>query len=220
MLQVTRVLTAVFAAACLLAACSSGAAEDEGPRIVQPGAPGEPNRVLSEMPEIEPPPPTDADVAFVHAMIAHHAQALEMTRLVPERTSREDVPLFAERIELSQQDEIDLMNRWLEEHSLAAPDEEHGHTGPDGEPMPGMLTDEQMARLEAARGEEFDWLFLRAMHYHHAGAVQMVQDLLEGGDGREPLLWRLANDIDSDQRIEMSRIESMLAEMDAADSDG
>lgn len=209
-------MLALAAALALLVACSGDDAADPGPRIIQPGAPGEPNVVLDEMPEIEIPEATEDDVAFVHAMIAHHTQALEMARLVPDRTSRDDVPLFAERIELSQDDEIEYMLRWLDERDLPAPpaDAHHGHDGT----MPGMLTDDQLAELAATEGEAFDRLFLELMYLHHQGALQMVQELLDSGNGNEPVLWRLVNHIDSDQRIELDRIDLMLADLDASGS--
>jgi uncharacterized protein (DUF305 family) len=179
------------------------------------------------MPEVEPPPVTDADVEFVHMMLPHHAQALELTALVKERSSRDDVPLFAERLELSQQDEIDLMVAWLEKHDLPVPegfgDDEHGdHDGPDhgshdghGELMPGMLTPEQLEQLAAAHGEEFDRLFLQFMYYHHSGALKMVEDLLAADGAQESELFQLVTHIDSDQRIEMDRMLEMMSELGA-----
>lgn len=204
-----------LAVAVGLSACTAEAGDSERtPRIVQPGAPGETSRVLEpgEAPEIVVPEHTEADVRFMHMMIAHHEQALVMTALVPERTSREDVPLFARRIELSQADEIEYMRNWLAERDEPPPG---GHDHGDVESMPGMLTDAQLAELEAAGGAEFDRLFLEYMYYHHTGALEMVQDLFAvDGAGEEPEIWRLANDIDSDQRIELARIETMLAEFE------
>jgi uncharacterized protein (DUF305 family) len=167
------------------------------------------------------PEHTAHDIEFMHMMIAHHEQAVRMTELVPERTEREDIPLFAERIELSQVDEIEFMRQWLEARGEAVPGASEGHDhGEIGGLMPGMLTEEQFSGLEAASGEEFDRLFLERMHYHHLGAVQMVEELLSSGNGEEPELWRFGNHIDSDQRIELDRIEVMLAEMDAETGSG
>lgn len=218
-ISMARITSWCLAAIIVVSACSDD--DTSAPRIVQPGAPGETGRVLGadEQPEVHVPEHTEADVEFVQAMIAHHEQAVRMTDLVPDRTSRDDVPLFAERIALSQQDEIDLMVAWLEERGESVPDDDHHHEGPDGEPMPGMLTEEQFAQLETAEGDEFDRLFLDLMYFHHAGALEMVQDLLDSGNGEQPELWRLVNDIDSDQRIEMGRIEMMLTEM-YGDGDG
>ena len=197
----------------VLAGCTSDA-DGEAPRVVQLASPGQPNRVLTdeEAAELDAPEYTDADVAFVQAMIPHHAQALEMTDLVEERTSRADIPLLSERIEISQQDEIALLERWLTDRGERIP-ESHSHHGSMGL-MPGMLTDEQLAQLENASGAEFDLLFLQSMIYHHEGAVVMVNDLLTGGTGgQEPEVFQLAQHIDSDQQIEIARMNSLLRQL-------
>jgi uncharacterized protein (DUF305 family) len=161
---------------------------------------------------LEAPPRTEADVAFVQATIPHHAQALEMTELVAARTSRADIPLLAERIEISQEDEIAQLERWLTDRGERVP-ESHSHHG-TMELMPGMLTDEQLAQLENASGTEFDQLFLQYMIYHHEGAVVMVNDLLSGGEGgQEPEVFQLAQHIDSDQQIEIARMNSLLRQL-------
>lgn len=217
---------AIDAEATEAAAAEAAAGEaGEGPRIIQPGAPGEPSRELTpeEVAAVEVPEHTEADVRFMQQMIPHHAQALEMTALVPDRTSREDVPLFAERMEISQEDEIGLMQRWLEARGEEVPDMGDGHASGDhsdhgehGALMPGMLTEEEMAELEAATGEEFDRLFLTYMHRHHMGALQMVEELFTTeGAGAELEIFEFASHVDSDQRIELSRIEGMLAEIEA-----
>jgi len=192
-------------------------ADSDGPRVVQLASPGATNRVLSEEEAAQLPTPqhTAADVAFVRAMIPHHAQALVMTDLVAERTTRTDLPKFAERIAVSQRDEIALMEQWLIEHGEQTSDPHHDHG--DTELMPGMLTDQQLAQLESAQGAEFDQLFLQFMIYHHEGAVVMVNDLLTGGEGgQEPAIFQLAQHIDADQRIEIARMYSLLGELTAA----
>jgi uncharacterized protein (DUF305 family) len=218
-------LVAAFAAV-LAVGCSGSAVQPaaDTPRVIQPGAPGEPNRVLTEEEvaeldlEVEH---TEADVRFMQGMILHHVQALRMTRMVPSRSAREDVPLFAERMDLSQEDEIALMRRWLEERDEDVPSllaaHEHGDdaTAEEGELMPGMLTEEQLAELEAAEGEAFDRLFLESMLQHHHGALAMVEELFAEGGGEEPEIYRFAVHVEGDQRIEIARMEAMLAELDA-----
>lgn len=234
-LLLPALLTAVLLSACTDEEPDPAAATSTPtPRILQGAAPGEGNTTLTAMPEVPDAPVTDADVAFVHMMLPHHAQALELTALVEDRTARTDLPLFAERIEISQQDEIDLMVRWLRDHDLPVPEgfddgaspdgssgdhdghgRTDGHEGHDGELMPGMLSEEQLAQLAAAEGEEFDRLFLQFMYYHHDGALQMVEDLLAVDGAQETDLFQLVTHIDADQRIEMDRIQTMLAEMGA-----
>lgn len=158
---------------------------------------------------------TEADIQFMSGMIAHHGQALEMARLVPDRTSTRSIHLLAERIEVSQQDEIAMMNRWLERRGAAArPAGHHDHADGHAAPMAGMLSAEQMARLAAASGPAFDRLFLELMIEHHRGALLMVGELYATpGSGQEVDVNRIASEIDSDQRIEIERMERMLAMM-------
>jgi uncharacterized protein (DUF305 family) len=160
---------------------------------------------------------TPADVRFMREMIGHHAQALEMAALVPERAARPDLRLLAERITVSQQDEIAMMQAWLRAHGEAVPADAHaGHhahhaAGADSAAMPGMATPEEMARLAAARGAEFDRLFLELMIRHHEGALVMVRELFATpGAGQESQIYSVASEVDADQRMEIDRMRSML----------
>ncbi|WP_161965063.1 DUF305 domain-containing protein [Ornithinimicrobium cerasi] len=158
---------------------------------------------------------TGADLAFVRGMLLHHAQALEMTELVPDRATREDITLFAERIELSQAEEIGVMQDWL--RGRGEPVFELGgiqaHEHP--EQMSGMLTGEQMAELAGTSGADFDLLFLQSMYRHHEGAIAMVDELSDAGGAQDPFIFELAKEIDNDQRIEMDRMVGMLADLGA-----
>jgi uncharacterized protein (DUF305 family) len=203
----------------VLAGCSSDDDEPDAPPVVQLGPPGETGTPLSEdeIAALEETSYTEADVAFVQNMIPHHAQALVMTDLVADRTGRDDLPLLAERMDVSQRDEIALMERWLEDRGEEVPDASAGHHHGEGELMPGMLTDDDLARLEAASGRDFDELFLLYMIRHHEGAVMMVAELLSSDDGgQESDVFRLAQHIDSDQNVEIARMKSLLAEIAAS----
>jgi uncharacterized protein (DUF305 family) len=157
-------------------------------------------------------PYSEADVRFLHGMIPHHAQALEMTALVPSRSTRQDVRLTAQRIEVSQQDEIAMMQQWLRARRLEIPAAGAGHQHGAGHAhMPGMLTPQEMDRLRAASGAEFDRLFLEYMIRHHEGALVMVAELFATpGAGQEPELFGMASEVDSDQRMEIARMRAML----------
>jgi uncharacterized protein (DUF305 family) len=182
---------------------------------VQPGAPGQPSRVITvtEAAGASKVAATAADVRFMQGMIRHHTQALEMTALLPSRTAREDMRLLARRIELSQADEINLMQRWLDLRGSAAPGG-HPHDGHGPGLMPGMLTPEEMEHLATARGGEFDRLFLELMIRHHDGALVMVEDLFTTDDaGQEAEVFAFATDVEADQRIEIDRMSAMLLEM-------
>ena len=202
-----------------LAACASDDA-DETPGsapVVQIGAPGATNRELApdEVAELETPGYTDADVDFVQGMIHHHQQALTMTALVAGRAGRDDLPQMAERMDVSQRDEITQLSSWLVARGEDVPATRHQD---HAESMPGMLTAAQLAQLEAASGRAFDELFLQYMIRHHEGAVMMVERLLtEGLGGQEPQVFQLAQHVESDQQVEIARMKSVLAELAAAD---
>jgi uncharacterized protein (DUF305 family) len=146
----------------------------------------------------------------MQGMSAHHAQALAMTDLVPARTSREDLRLLAERIAVTQRAEIAAMQRWLRARGETVPDAAHAHHGPHAA-MPGMLTAEELARLGAATGTGFERLFLQLMIRHHEGALAMVRALFGSpGAGQESELFRLASDVEADQRAEIARMRALL----------
>jgi uncharacterized protein (DUF305 family) len=186
---------------------------DQGPQIVQPGAPGTPSRVVTatEALDLAQVRHTPADVRFMQGMIGHHAQALEMTALLPGRTSSDGMRKLAQRIEVSQADEIKMMEEWLRRRGEPLPDP-HAHHAPGATLMPGMLTAEQMGRLSAARGVDFDRLFLESMIKHHEGALTMVENLFAApGAGQESEIFAFASDVDADQRMEIERMDAMLA---------
>ncbi|MFN2563912.1 MAG: DUF305 domain-containing protein [Gemmatimonadaceae bacterium] len=160
-----------------------------------------------------------ADVRFMQDMIAHHAQALVMTSLVRSRTSRSEMRLLAERIDVSQRDEIALMRQWLTSHGQEAPsaDPQHAHHGAAGRGMmPGMLTEDDLAQLSRATGAAFDRLFLQLMIRHHEGALTMVTQLFATpGAAQETEVYRLATDVDADQRAEIARMHALLRTLPA-----
>ena len=193
-----------------LAGCRS-ATGSAGTSIIQPGAPGEANRVISReaATDLSKVQHTPADVKFMQGMIGHHTQALDMTALIAARTSREEMKRLGQRISVSQADEINMMRTWLTRRGQELPSE-HAHHMPGGM-MPGMLSDEQMAELTAAKGEDFDRLFLKYMIQHHEGALSMVDDLFKTpGAGQEGDINAFAADVDSDQRMEINRMRAML----------
>lgn len=197
--------------AIMVAACTD--AGDDDPVTVQPGAPGEPGEILDGPTPLADQRYTTVDVSFLHAMISHHAQALTMTALVEDRTAREDLVLFAQRIEISQEAEIAQMEDWLAIRGEPRSAEEHAQHGAGGL-APGMLTEAQLTELAQASGEEFDRLFLERMIDHHEGALTMVANLLAAGGAQEAALFEMVSNIDADQRIEIDRMTDLLAELD------
>lgn len=160
---------------------------------------------------------TQADVDFLTGMIPHHAQAVIMGGWCESHGARSDVQALCRKIVISQRDEIRLMRDWLAERGEPVPDSTSTRHvmrmgGTEQEMlMPGMLTDEEMAALDAARGSEFDYLFLTGMIRHHQGAVDMVDELYSHeGAGQEEFVFRFASDVAADQSAEIHRMSVML----------
>lgn len=198
-------------AAGVLAACSAEAPPppaNSAPVIV-PGKPGEEASTIppgAATAPVEVPEPNEADVAFVRDMIVHHGQAVEMADLAPGRASRDDLKGLADRIADVQRPEIDMLNRWLEQHGRDKVDPAgHGesHAG-----MPGMATDAQLRSLREARGTAFDSLFLRLMVTHHRGALTMVEQVRRGGE--DVRVQEIADDVAVVQTDEIGRMQKML----------
>ena len=209
----TAILLVAFFSALALTSCHPADFRLRAP-IVQPGAPGSPSRVIArdKAVDLSKVQYTDADVQFMQAMINHHAQALDMTALLPSRTTREDMKLLGRRIELSQADEIKMMQRWLDVRGRDVTSE-HAHHMPGAKLMPGMLTPEEMDRLAAATGPEFDRLFLEGMMKHHGGALIMVDELFStAAAAQESEIFAFASDVVSDQKMEIDRMGAMLKE--------
>jgi uncharacterized protein (DUF305 family) len=195
-------------------ACRSSLPADQAP-IVQPGAPGASTRAVNaeQAADASRVQFTPADVKFMQGMIGHHSQAVEMTALLATRTQSEEMRKLARRIEVSQADEIKMMQEWLTSRGQPLPDP-HAHHAGDAGLMPGMLTAAEMTRLAEAKGVEFDRLFLQGMIKHHGGALTMVQELFSTpGAGQEGEIFAFASDVDADQRMEIDRMFGMLKEL-------
>ncbi|HEX7090345.1 MAG TPA: DUF305 domain-containing protein [Longimicrobiales bacterium] len=218
---------AVLALAVVAAACAGGARpEPEGPRPA--GSPAAETADLEALFRARRDSArmryTPADVRFMTGMIAHHAQALVMAGLVPERSSNSSIRTLAARIINAQKDEIARMQQWLRGRGQPVP-EVHiegttmmVHGAEHAMHMPGMLTPEQLRELEAARGVEFDRLFLKYMIQHHRGAISMVRELFAtDGAAQDEDAFRLASDIRVDQDTEIARMELMLAALPVED---
>lgn len=165
-------------------------------------------------------PPSPADVRFMGDMIGHHAQAIHISRWAVSHGATPAVQRLAERIVVGQQDEIAIMQRWLRTHGQAVvePDTAGHHAMDHSTHMPGMLSPEDLARLDRARGAEFDRLFLTYMIRHHQGALTMVDQLFASqGAAQNDTVFRLASDVYAEQSTEIARMQSML---DALPSEG
>ncbi len=153
------------------------------------------------------PPYTRADVEFMSGMIGHHAQAVVMAGWAPSHGAGASLRALAERIVVGQRDEIALMQAWLRDRNETVPDGVTSH-----HLMPGMLTAEQLARLDQARGPEFDRLFLAFMIQHHQGAITMVEQLFgANGAAQDETVFKFASDVHVDQITEIEFMSKMLA---------
>lgn len=167
-------------------------------------------------------PYTEADVTFMTGMIGHHAQAVQISRWAKDHGASPVIQRLTARIINAQLDEILTMQRWLAARGRPVPDAESAgmmQHGKDGMTMPamhmpGMLSMEQLMALDAARGEEFDKLFLHDMIQHHTGAVTMVDELFAtDGAAQDEITFKFANDVQVDQRTEIARMQQLLAEI-------
>jgi uncharacterized protein (DUF305 family) len=191
------------------------------PAIVQPGAPGQPTKILPANTTAKLPPISAKDVEFMQGMIHHHAQAVEMTALIEERTENKNIRKLGAKISQSQSDEMNFMKRWLTlrgektemEMKNMADMPGMNHSSHGGHLMPGMLTPKQMEKLKNSKGAEFDRLFLKGMIQHHEGALEMVKDLFEtAGAGQDAEIFNFASDVDSGQRGEIKIMQNLLGE--------
>ena len=218
--------------ACALAvACLHVAAAQQVP-LLQPGAPGQPEKVITNPVGTAVKEPSAADVAFMDGMVMHHSQAVEMVGLMQGRTTNPEMLELGKRIRISQGDEIAFMKRWLSIYGKPGQDGMAGMSGMDHSHMdhgsmagmdhskmdmdmpmmPGMLSPKQMEALRNAKGGAFDHLFLTGMIQHHTGALAMVKDLFDGGNGgTEPQLFDFTADVDVTQRAEIDVMQGMLA---------
>jgi len=161
---------------------------------------------------------TPADVHFMTGMIVHHAQALVMSVLAPSHGAGPEVSTLTLRILNSQRAEIKTMQNWLRDRGQVVPEIHIDGlnltvTGVDKHMMhmPGMLSQDQLVELDAARGPDFDRLFLKYMIQHHSGAITMVDDLFStDGAGQDELAFKLASDINVDQKTEIARMNRLL----------
>ena len=183
----------------------------QGAPIVLPGAPGAEPRVIdaAEAIALSDTRFSPADVSFMQGMIVHHQQAVDMAKLVRQRTNNEAVLKTADRIEAGEKDEMDFMRTWLEDRNLDVAMQGMGHAH---HTMKGMASPEQMRELAAANGTAFDRLFLELMVAHHLGAVDMVDELHGvSGSAYDPVMYEFTNDVVSDQRSEIDRMNATLA---------
>ena len=137
------------------------------------------------------------DVIFAEMMIPHHEQAIEMSDLALTNSSNPEILSLAETIKAAQEPEIAQMKSWDGVDAKAY----MGHS------MAGMLDDEEIEKLKAASGSQFDRLFLEGMIKHHEGAIEMAQDV---EDSKNPEVANLAREIIEAQKAEIDQMKELL----------
>ncbi|GGQ97016.1 DUF305 domain-containing protein [Streptomyces pilosus] len=206
------IVSAVAAGGLLLAACSGN--DMEG---MDHGSGSSASATASQAAGDNPAPGAfnDADVMFAQMMIPHHEQALEMSKLADGRASDAEIKTLAADIEKAQDPEIKTMKSWLkawgkpESAQESMPGMDHGSGGMDhGSGMSGMMSEEDMKKLEAAKGTDFDRMFAQMMIKHHEGAITMAED--EQKKGRNATAKELAAAVVKTQSAEVEKFEKIL----------
>ncbi|MFC5826815.1 DUF305 domain-containing protein [Nonomuraea insulae] len=205
-------LVGIVSLVVVLSGCSSSTppqtprADSTAP-VIAPGRPGEQAKTLSpaEAATAVPSPTANAaDITYAQNMVVHHRQAMDMSLLAPSRADSAKLKSLADRIQAAQGPEIQFMTTWLREQEQQVPDHHAAHDG-----MPGMATPEQIEALKAAKGKDFDRMFLQLMINHHLGAIKMSEQVLTGGSHIR--IEELANEISVEQTAEIRRMQEMQA---------
>jgi uncharacterized protein (DUF305 family) len=147
----------------------------------------------------------DADQTFVASMIPHHQQAVDMSALVPQRSTNEPVIKLANDVSAAQEPEIQVLKVLQVQWSADQTDQ---HQGPHDVPMKGMVDPATMTKLESLQGAEFDTLWLQSMIAHHEGAIEMAQTEIASGANDDAK--RLAQGIVTTQQGEITQMKQIL----------
>ncbi|MFI7002750.1 DUF305 domain-containing protein [Nocardia sp. NPDC050175] len=149
----------------------------------------------------------DADVTFLQMMYPHHAQAVDMAKLVPSHSQNQQLLALAANVEKAQAPEMQQITTLLQSFGKPAPTAGSGH---GGHTMPGMMSADQMTALQAASGPDFDRQWLTMMIEHHTGAVAMAETELADGTNTESKT--LARTIIDSQRAEIDTMRGLLGQ--------
>ena len=214
-MRLRTAMSAVLVAACSLVATAALVTSASAAPAGTSGKPPKPTPTPTPTtPSPTPPPPVNpADAEFVTMMIAHHYQALLMSRMAPTSASDEAVLAIAGQIDVEQGLEITMMQSWQSWNGLEITDAEQAYQDMLRDPMMvemmGMATPEQMAALSASRGADFDVLFLRLMIRHHQGALDMIAEVL--ANGSDEVLRGWATDMYVTQQAQLNWMQDLLA---------
>lgn len=196
--RITRIAAVLLAmaVALLVASCSNSAPQEHtGHTTDAPAITGEPAGFNSD------------DVAFATNMIPHHEQAVEMSALVPDRSTNQQLIALANQISAEQQPEINALRVFLVQWNENPEDSTGGHQGHGA--MTGMVDEATMEKLKTLSGSEFDTLWLQSMIAHHQGAIEMAK--AEVANGQNVDAKNMAQTIITAQEAEITTMNQMLA---------
>jgi uncharacterized protein (DUF305 family) len=143
---------------------------------------------------------SSADLMFAQMMIPHHQQAVDISFMALANTQNADVRALAESIITHQSTEVVTMKSWLDAAGVSLDDSHSMH-------MQGMLTESQLAELEAAKDAEFDALWLEGMIMHHEGAIVMAKDVTDSANAE---VADFAEHVIEDQTAEIAKMKDLL----------
>ncbi|EMY32773.1 hypothetical protein D477_018359 [Arthrobacter crystallopoietes BAB-32] len=209
MKRYSAVSAAVLATALLLTGCGQDTADDNAAGTAQPTAGSTSQGTDLGMHGSSSAAPAEehnsADAMFAQMMIPHHEQAVEMSDMMLAKDGLDpQISQLAEDIKSAQAPEIEKMTGWLK--AWGEPMEMSGGHG-----MPGMMSEEDLAKLEAAQGDEASRLFLTQMIEHHEGAVEMAEE--EAANGSDPEAVALAESVVETQTAEIKKMQELLADL-------
>ncbi|MFE9578423.1 DUF305 domain-containing protein [Nocardia sp. NPDC006044] len=197
----TRITTAVVAGASATALVLSGCSDNNSMPGMDHGTSSSTTSAPAARSDFN-----DADVSFLQMMYPHHAQAVDMAKLVPSHSQNQQLRTLAADVEQAQAPEMQQITTLLQSFGKPAP----AASGHDGHAMPGMMSADQMTALQAASGPDFDRQWLTMMIEHHTGAVAMAETELADGTNAESKA--LARTIIDSQRAEIDTMRGMLGQ--------
>ncbi len=169
---------------------------------------------------LDTPRDDSAEAGFARDMATHHAQAVDMSFVVRDKSSDQDLRTLASDIIVTQSTQRGIFMGWLQQWGLPQasaqprmawmPGHAHMARATDGAAlMAGMASDAELRSLGEANGVDAEVRFLQLMIRHHEGGIIMARALLARSDRRE--LVQMAKSVDEGQRVEIAQMRSMLA---------
>ncbi|MFE9421668.1 DUF305 domain-containing protein [Kitasatospora sp. NPDC006697] len=169
---------------------------------------------------ITAPADSSPEAGFARDMATHHQQAIDLSFIVRDRTTDEEVRNLAFDVINTQANQRGMMMGWLDQwgltqNSSAAPMAwmKMTYQAHDGSLMPGMATNTEMDKLRSLSGKDAEVFYLQLMIEHHKGGVGMAQGYVDLSKNQSEK--RLAQSMVTAQSSEIQLMTDMLAERGA-----